>query len=122
MEKFYVLYDGNCGMCRRTTERLRALDLTHCLTFLNARRREEIAGAMHESPLLGKLTDEALMRDMHAVTGDKVWKGFEAYRAITGRLPLLWPVWPFLWLWPVSWCGRRVYRHVADSRSCEMTS
>ena len=112
---FYVLYDGNCGMCRRTMNFLLALDFLHRLTPVNARERREV-----EKQGLGRLGDETLMKDMHAVQGDKTWLGYDAYRAIAGRVPLLWPVWPFLWLWPVTHFGRRIYRRVADTRSCEL--
>lgn len=117
MTPLYVLYDGNCGFCRQAVDRLRALDLTRRLTYVNVARRDEV-----EKHGLGRFDKETLMRDMHAIEGEKIWKGYDAYRAIAARVPLLWPVWPFLWIWPVTSLGRRVYRHVADSRSCEITS
>lgn len=115
MRPFYVLYDGDCAMCRRTMERLERLDWLGRLTPVNARRREEV-----EKHGLGGLSEDALVQDMHAVSRGKVWRGFDAYRAIAARVPLLWPVWPFLWLWPVTSLGRRVYRRVADTRSCSL--
>jgi len=110
---FYVLYDGQCGMCARTIKSLRALDWLGRLTVVDARNRSEV-----EKSGLGRLEEAALVKDMHAASGDRTWKGYDAYRAIAARVPLLWPVWPFLWLWPVTWFGRRIYRHVADTRSC----
>ena len=112
MEPFYVLYDGDCGLCRRTTERLRRADFFRRLTFVNARDR----GALKKEGL-ERFQEKDLAADLHAVSDEKIWRGFEAYRAIAARLPLLWPAWPFLWVWPVSALGRRAYRHVADTRS-----
>lgn len=117
MKPIYVLYDGNCGLCRRTIASLQKFDLQRRLVPVNACKRSEL----EKHGLGGHFKDPETLRDMHAVLGEKIWKGFEAYRAIAGRLPLLWPVWPFLWIWPISWYGRRVYRHVADARSCEIT-
>ena len=114
---FYVLYDGDCGLCRHALQRLLALDFFHCLTPVNARDRNLV-----EKSGLGRLESETLMKDIHAVEGEKVWQGYEAYRAIAGQLPVLWPAWPFLWVWPMTWLGRRMYRHVADTRSCEIPS
>ena len=47
-----------------------------------------------------------------AVTGAKTYKGYDAYRAMAFRLPVLWPVLPLLFLWPVPQVGRRIYRSV----------
>ena len=111
----YVLYDGNCGFCRRAVAVLTTLDISHRLTLVNARDRAEI-----EKNSLGWLEENALIKDMHAVMDKKIWQGYGAYRKIARHLPLLWMLWPFLWIWPIPWLGRRIYRHVADSRSCEL--
>ena len=63
-----------------------------------------------------------LMVHMHAVRGEHVWQGFEAYRAMAARIPVLWPIWLLHGVWPVNALGRRVYRHVADSRRCEVAA
>ena len=94
---------------------LLALDWLRNLTPVNARNRREV-----EKYGLGRLSDEALIKDMHAVSGEKTWMGYDAYRAIAARIPLLWPAWPFLSLWPVTHFGRKIYRRVADTRSCEL--
>ena len=109
---FYVLYDGDCGLCKRTLKRLVALDVTHRLSPLDLRDRAGL-----ERHGLGFLDAKALGQDIHAVQGKKVWRGYEAYRTIAGQLPRLWPVWPFLWVWPVTAIGRNIYRRVADTRS-----
>ena len=115
MNTLYVLYDGNCGLCRRTMDSLKKWDVLHRLTPVNACQRGEL-----EKHGLGRFKDKEVMRDMHAIQGDAVWKGYDAYRAIAARVPLLWPVWPLLWIWPVTFFGRHIYRHVADGRSCEI--
>ena len=111
----YVLYDGSCSLCRRTTKFLTASDVFGRLKLVNARDRADI-----ETHGFGRFSEETLAEDMHVAIGEKVWRGFDGYRQIARHLPALWLLVPFLWVWPLSWLGRRWYRHVADTRSCEL--
>lgn len=120
-EPIRVLYDGNCGLCRRTIAVLGVFDWLKQLRPVNALERSSV-----EAEGLGHLEDAALMQDMHAAwRGGAGWrdaKGYAAYQAIAWRVPLLWPVWPLLYLPPVAAIGRGVYRRVADSRACQVPS
>lgn len=120
-EPIRVLYDGNCGLCRRTMGVLGVFDWFQQLRPVNALDRSRV-----ESEGLGYLDDADLMQDMHAAwrAGDD-WRdarGYAAYQAIAWRVPLLWPVAPLLYLPPVAAVGRGVYRRVADSRACRVPS
>lgn len=117
-----VLYDGNCGLCRRTMALLGALDLFGQLRPVNALDREAVKFAG-----LGFLDDDALVRDMHSAepVGDGAWrveKGYEAYQRIAWRVPALWPTLLMVYLPPVAAAGRRVYRRVADTRACRLAT
>ncbi|WP_425400954.1 DCC1-like thiol-disulfide oxidoreductase family protein [Aeoliella sp.] len=119
-EPITVLYDGNCELCRRTMSVMLVLDWLHQLRPVNAFDRERFT-AMG----LGHLEDDALMRDMHAGerTADRQWrttKGYDAYQRIAWRVPLLWPTLLLVYLPPVAAMGRRIYRHVADTRACSV--
>ena len=114
-EKVAVLYDGNCRLCRRTMEFFRVFDWFGSIDYLNAFDAKQIAAYG-----LGWLDAKGLMADMHVVRGKKIWKGFAAYRVLAGRIPLFWPLWPFLYIWPVPAIGGRIYRRIADTRSCEV--
>lgn len=118
-EPIRVLYDGNCGLCRRTMAVLGVMDWLQSLRPVNALKREAV-----EAEGLGQLDDAALMQDMHAAWRDgddwKVAKGYTAYQAIARRVPLLWPLLPILYLPPVAAIGRQLYRRVADSRACRV--
>lgn len=112
-EPAQVLYDGSCTLCRRSVRLLKALDLFGQVVPVNAldpaaRRR---AGLEHFDLAV-------LMQAMHVVSGDRTWSGFEACRVLASRVPPLWPLVPFLYLWPVTALGRRVYRWVAENRTC----
>src|SRR5690606_5766163 len=50
----------------------------------------------------------------------RVTKGYEAYQRIAWRVPVLWLTLPFVYLPPIAAIGRRVYRHVADTRACSV--
>ena len=114
-EDMYVLYDGNCELCKSAMARFKKWDLFGRITFISALDKDEIAA--HG---LGWLDSRELLQNMHAVKGKRVWTGFYAYRALAARLPILWLLLPFLYLWPVPYFGRRFYRKVADSRTCHL--
>ncbi|TWU00100.1 Vitamin K-dependent gamma-carboxylase [Botrimarina colliarenosi] len=127
-EPIRVLYDGNCGLCRRTMAVLGVFDWLQQLKPVNALQRSAV-----EDDGLGFLEDAALMQDMHAAWrvegrgagdgGAAEWgtaKGFDAYQKIAWRVPLLWLTLPVIYLPPVAAMGWKVYRRVADSRACRV--
>jgi predicted DCC family thiol-disulfide oxidoreductase YuxK len=110
--RHHFLYDGSCGICRRTVAVLACLDVF---------RRIEFHDALHDWPSLREafpsLRQEDCLETMHVVTASgEVKTGFDAYRAISWAIPLLWPVAPFLYLPGVPFVGRRVYARVARNR------
>jgi len=114
-EPMYLVFDGNCQLCRRTIASIRTFDLLHRVSYVNALDEGELRRCG-----LTWLSQEALLRDIHAVVGRRWWAGFPAYRAVATRLPVLWPLLPFLYVCPVPLVGNRVYRHVADARVCSV--
>ncbi len=113
----WVVYDGNCRLCRRTLATFGAFDVLH-------RYRTVPSG---DWELLGKqclswLESNALRHELHAVIGARTWGGFDAVRKMASRMPLFWVLLPVLYVWPVTYVGRRFYRHVADGRTCASAS
>jgi len=113
--EMYVLYDANCQLCRRTIALLRVFDVFGRVTYVNACDDEAVRE--HGLQWLGA---PALLADMHVVVRQNVWRGWASYRALAFRIPVLWPAVPFLYMWPVPVIANRVYRHVADSRTCSI--
>ena len=111
-----IVYDGNCRLCRRTIAIVRAFDVLGRMTYVNA--LDEDALRRHD---LERLDRQALVADMHAVLSNRAWLGYDAYRAMAWRMPLVWPILPVLYVWPVAAIGRRLYRHIADARTCEIS-
>jgi predicted DCC family thiol-disulfide oxidoreductase YuxK len=110
-EPLSLVYDGRCPTCRRTIAIIRAFDFFGRVSYVDASDPDAL-----RVNGLGWLDLDALEPDVHAVIGYRSWRGAAAYRVLGPRTPLLWPVLPLLTR-PVA---ARVYRHVADSRSCNV--
>jgi predicted DCC family thiol-disulfide oxidoreductase YuxK len=75
-----LLYDGDCGFCRRWVRRLQRWDRDGAIDYVAAADRGAVTG-------LPPLSDAALDRAMHLVTRDgRVYAGA---RALPPMLPLL---------------------------------
>lgn len=111
----YLLYDGTCGLCRRTIAAFKKIDILGRVVYVDLFDQE----ALRRFDLMW-LSPAALMKDMHFVLKKNSWKGFYAYRRWLLRLPLMWPVVPFLFIWPIPQIGSKIYRRVADSRVCSI--
>lgn len=109
--KARVLYDGHCAFCRMSIGLVRRLDWLGKLDPIDVRDAEQ--AILHEPPVAGA----PLLEQMHVLTrGGKLHGGYSAVRWIAWRLPLLWPVAPFLYLPGVTQLGDRLYRWVARNR------
>ncbi len=114
-EEMVVLYDGSCSFCRRAVGFLQVFDVLGRIRYLD-QHGDSSKGVRDQI----KVSSEQLMVDMHALIDTKVVKGFDAYRNIAARIPLLWIVYPFLFLGFVQVIGNNIYRNVADHRSCRI--
>jgi predicted DCC family thiol-disulfide oxidoreductase YuxK len=110
-----VFFDGNCRLCRRTIAVIRVMDVLETITFVNAVEDAELSCRG-----FGRLERPSLIQDIQAISDGRKHVGFEAYRAMALRLPILWPLVPFLFPPPVERIANKVYRHVADSRICNL--
>jgi predicted DCC family thiol-disulfide oxidoreductase YuxK len=110
-ERAIVLYDGQCGLCSGSVRRLRALDWRKRLDFADVRD----AAVQADHP--GVDPARALAR-MHLVLpgNGRILDGYRAFRWMAGRLPILWPMWPWLWIPGAVPLGNRVYDWVARNR------
>ena len=113
---YAVLYDGSCGLCRRTMGVVRALDPL---------RRVAIHDVHGDWPEVARryphLSQETCMAEMHVVApSGRITLGFDGYRALAWTLPAAWLVLPLLYLPGVRWVGRRVYARVAARRACSI--
>ena len=109
------VYDGNCGICKKTVVGLRALTPPGAIEFVNGLDRRAL-----DRGGLSWLSEAAVVADVQVVTDGSALAGYDGYRRAARRVPALWPLLPLLYLPPVATVGRRVYRHVADGRSCAL--
>jgi hypothetical protein len=91
-----VLYDPQCKLCRRTAGTLAIFDWTNSLIFV---------------------PNADLYFSVVARNG-RAGVGYEGYKLIAARVPLLWLFRPFMGLPGVQQLGTAIYRRVAASRAC----
>lgn len=108
----YVLFDGECPLCRKTTSILKRLDWLGLLRFHNCR---DAKGIPENS---AHLDAASMIAEMHVLTPDRTraLAGFRAVRWIAGRIPLLWPLYPMLFIPGMPKLGQRIYLWVARNR------
>ena len=106
-----VLFDGHCGLCRRSLFFVKLcdhLDRVRGVDYRDERARLAVAA---------DLRFEDLDRAMHVRLPDGTTEsGFDGVRLLARHLPVLWPLVPLLHLPGVAPLGRRVYALVAARR------
>jgi len=107
-----VLYDGECPLCLKTTGILKRFDWLHLLHFHNCRDTAGIpANNAHLDPA-------RMIAEMHVLSPDRTQalSGFRAVRWIAGRIPLMWPLFPLLFIPGIPRLGQKAYLWVARNR------
>jgi predicted DCC family thiol-disulfide oxidoreductase YuxK len=111
-KSYTVVFDGTCGLCKRTVATVKSLDLLGKVEYLDA-----VHGWAEVHKRFPSLDQDRCLEDMHAIDSrGKVRVGFEAYRGMAWVLPLGWITLPIFYFPGVSIVGTRVYRVVADGR------
>jgi predicted DCC family thiol-disulfide oxidoreductase YuxK len=119
----HLIYDGQCGFCRRSLRLCVALDVRRRLRLHDATDR---AAVVARFPMLADADfDDA----MFAVAPDgRVYRGFFAFRRVLRESPLMWPLLPIFYL-PFSgtlgpraygWVARNRHRLGCESNVCEL--
>jgi predicted DCC family thiol-disulfide oxidoreductase YuxK len=110
--KAIVLYDGQCPFCLKSVSILKRLDWFHTLEYQNARETNQLPSC--EVPL----EPNRLLEEMHLITPNRkrVYSGFEAFRWIAMRIPLLWSLVPWMYLPGIPKLGQKAYLWVAKNR------
>jgi predicted DCC family thiol-disulfide oxidoreductase YuxK len=107
-----VLYDGECPLCLKSIALLQRFDWFQRLDYVNVRETAKVP--VRQPPL----EPNRLLDEMHLITPDgrHIYNGFEAFRWMAWRLPLLCWLAPFLYLPGVPALGQRIYLWVAKNR------
>ena len=103
-----VYYDGQCGFCSALARWLRPGDI-----FSTVELRRSLDATARQAGL----TQLDLDRSMFLLKPNgAAYEGFYAMRQLVVRLPLFWPLVPFLWLPGSALVGVRLYHWVAEHR------
>ena len=122
-----VIYDGACRFCQANVAIFSRLDRGKRLAFIS----------LHDASVYERwpdLTHEQLMQEMVIVDGSgRRHVGASAIRYLSRRVPLMWPLAPFLhlpfsmpvWKWLYRQVAQRRYwiagkRTVCDDQSCKI--
>lgn len=111
-ESLIVLFDGRCGLCKKSVFALSMLDWLHRITFASYH------DAGNKKRYAPDVSLDALNTEMHLRFEDGSYaKGFYAFRALTWHVPALWFLAPLLSIPGVSFIGTRAYTWIATHRS-----
>ena len=111
-----LVYDGQCGFCLASVRRLLTVDLFGFIQPVDYQTQEDVR-QVHPS-----LDAATCHSQIHLIESGTLSGGFFAFRRLSLRLPLLWPLAPWLYLPGMSWVGVRAYRWVAKNRYLFHTS
>lgn len=110
-----LCYDGNCGVCRTIVTILARSALPGGIEFVTAQ------DAVKSGRSIGNASLTDMLVEMHLFTTAGTFQGFDAYRRLAWRVPILWPLLVLAYLPPVARIGRRVYGSVSSHRVCPIT-
>lgn len=111
-----VLFDGRCGLCLGSRRWAEKLDWYGAVNWVNFRDPEVRAA-------VPQLTDAQLENEMWVVRADgRAMSGFAAWRDLLKGLPLMFLPALLLYVPPIPFIGKRVYRYIAARRrlTCEI--
>ena len=105
-----VLFDGACPRCRASMALVTAADAGDTVEPIDLT-------AVDVRSVHPRLTNEACLRSMHAVSASgRVTSGFDAIRSIGAYLPLFWPIAAIAHIPGIASIGRSVYNQIAATR------
>jgi predicted DCC family thiol-disulfide oxidoreductase YuxK len=111
MAKTVVVYDGLCGLCTQSVAVMKRLDWLHRLEYLDAQDWDRVHARFPQ------LDQEAILGQIHIVApGGRIYVGYEGVRHVIRDFPLVFWLYPLLFVPGVTWLGPRIYRWIAAHR------
>jgi predicted DCC family thiol-disulfide oxidoreductase YuxK len=109
--KYTVFYDGMCPVCRKSRRMMERLD------WLGRLQYEDIHDRVKADRELPAVTYADMLKQIYVKRPDgSYFGGYDAFRAISAVLPLMWPLVPFMWLPGARFVGKRLYKFIAKNR------
>ncbi|MBI5150328.1 MAG: DUF393 domain-containing protein [Candidatus Omnitrophica bacterium] len=106
-----IVYDGKCRFCQNSIEKIKIMDLYDVLNSVDFQALDD-PGTLHP-----QLSKEKAMSQIHLIEPDgKFYGGFDAFRRICWRLPMLYSLIPVVYFPGMGIIGPCLYRWVARNR------
>ncbi len=111
----YILFDGTCKRCRRTVSAVRVLDVLQRIIYVDTACRESQSN-------LSQSDHAVLLHRVHTLISDKTKREVFPCYSVAKRIPLLWLVYPFLFLASRPVFARRMFPAASPSKKYELLS
>ena len=105
-----LFFDGNCSLCVKTVKKIQVFDLFGWIEPVDFSQ-------LKPGEFPAELSFESCKSEMKLLESDgKISGGFLAVRRIAQKLPLLFPILPFLYIPGAKPIGSRLYEWIAKNR------
>ena len=106
-----IIYDGNCGFCRRSLNQLKIMDIFDVFTPV------DFHGLYDPAQRHPQLTKKAVISQLYLIEPDgRLYGGFHAFRRMCFSLPMCYPLIPVMYFPGMGVIGPWAYRWVAQNR------
>jgi predicted DCC family thiol-disulfide oxidoreductase YuxK len=113
-QKVYIIWDDTCSFCAKFISILVKLNLNNVITFIGSSNKMQIEN--FNIPEMDLLNSIQLVNENNSVRV----QGYDAIIYALKLNPITLSINPFMNFRPIRSIGKRVYRHVADRRSCKI--
>ena len=117
-EQIEFYYDGKCNLCARAINTIKLLDITRRVRFMSAQASEKKLDRWGVS-------QETALTFLAGRYKNETYIGFDLYKLLSTKLPVLWITYPLFVLGKVTNIGPVLYQKIADNRhkmfgTCEL--
>lgn len=110
-DEMSVFYDGNCKSCSRKIAYLRVFDVFGRVIYVPVTGEGETKNKDWHF-----LDYSSIKAHIYASVGSRCFRGFDVFQEVAKRIPVLWPVSPFLSIWPITTIANRIRHQAQHSR------
>ena len=110
MAQLILFFDERCGFCCGVVSMLAKLSSPE-VVYRKAAEMERFTRDVNAL--------QNRYRDLHALSDETLFQGYDAYLQIAGKTPLLKPLAFLMRFAFVRFMGKKIYRFIADHRICE---
>jgi len=101
-----IVYDDRCLFCIGVKSRIDTL----------AKDKFNWVGISKFDYKKYKLKKDDLLKEMHLIENDKVYKGYFSFKQMSKRIPLLFPLYILMLIPGIDFIGNKIYNFIAKHR------